>query len=155
MFIPVTLIATAVFAFSSTDTPQAPVYKVEFTLNSGAAGNPQPSLRYIVLAYESHKAMAQVINAVPTGCGSDPLHDISASIELTLHASGDKIAIDGVIDLTSVTGQVNLSSICEPIIGQRKIAFNTRLEPGKPVTLDDDPHGGPTPHVEAVVTKVN
>jgi hypothetical protein len=44
-------------------------------------------------------------------------------------------------------GQVNLSSICEPIIGQRKITFTTTIELGKRTQLQDD--------LEAVVTRVN
>jgi len=156
MYLPVTLIATAVFAFlSAPDSQQAPVYKVEFTLSNGAAGNPQPSQRYSMLVDESRKAVFQAMNGVPTGCNSPRFIDTGANIELALHTSEGKVAIEGVIDLTSITGQVNLSSLCEPIIGQRKIAFHTMLEPGKPATLDDDPHAGPTRHVEAVVTKVN
>lgn len=156
MYVPVTLIATAVLAFASApDAQQAPVYKVEFTVNNDTTGNPQPSQRYSMLVDESRKAVFQAMNGVPTGCGSPQFIDTGAKIELTLHSSEGKVAIEGSIDLTSVTGQVNLSSICEPIIGERKIAFNTTVDLGKPAIIADDPRTVPVRHVEAVVTKVN
>ncbi|HUB81128.1 MAG TPA: hypothetical protein VMB03_20135 [Bryobacteraceae bacterium] len=156
MYVPTSLIAAAIFAFTpASDTPQAPSYKVEFTINDGTAANPQPSRRYSMLVDESRKAAFQALGDVFNNCGSPQSIDTGAKIELTLHSSGDKVAIEGSIDLSSVTGIGNVGSLCEPIIGERKIAFHTKLDLGKPATLDDDPRAGAQRHVEAVVTEVN
>jgi len=40
-----------------------------------------------------------------------------------------------------------VGSLCQPIIGERRIAFSTTVELGKRTRLQDD--------LEAVVTKVN
>jgi hypothetical protein len=138
MNIPAGLIAAVIFAFVSPLQAEEH-YKVEFTIKDG-------SLRYSMPIDELRKAVFQAGSRFADGCGSE-LVETGANIELTAHASDGKVVLDGVIDLTSITGHVYLGSICEPIIGQRKIVFNTAVELGKPARLHDD--------VEAVVTKVN
>jgi hypothetical protein len=136
MNIPAGLAAAAIFALVSPLHAQAR-YKVEFTIKDGG-------LHYSMPIDESRKAVFQAGSRVPDGCGSQFV-DTGANIELTAHASDGKVVLVGVIDLSSITGHVNLSSICEPIIGQRKIVFSTAVELGKRTRLQDD--------VEAVVTK--
>lgn len=148
MYIPVSLIASAILGFlPAPDTQQAPAYKVEFTIGNGTATTPQASKRYSMLVDDSRKAAFQALGDIYTDCGSPQSIDTGAKIELTIHTSEGKVAIDGVIDFTSVTGTVNLASLCEPIIGERKIVFNNAIELGKPITISD--------HIEAVVTKAN
>jgi hypothetical protein len=153
MYIPSGLIAATILAFVSPVHAQER-YKVEFTIKDDTGGKPQPSLHYSMLVEESRKAVFQAGSRVADGCSSQ-LVDTGADIELTAHTSDGKVAIEGAIDLTSITGHVNLSSICEPIIGQRKIVFNTAVELGKPTLILDDPKALPLRQVEAVVTKVN
>src|ERR1035438_4236361 len=138
MNIPAGLIAAVIFAFVSPLQAEEH-YKVEFTIKDG-------SLRYSMPIDELRKEVFQAGSRFADGCGSE-LVETGANIELTAHASDGKVVLDGVIDLTSITGHVYLGSICEPIIGQRKIVFNTAGELRKPARLHDD--------VEAVVTKVN
>jgi hypothetical protein len=138
MNIPAGLIAAVIFAFVSPVRAQEH-YKVEFTIKDG-------SLRYSMPIDESRKAVFQTGSRGADGCGSQ-LVETGASIGLTAHSSDGKVVLDGVIDLTSVTGHVYVGSLCEPIIGQRRVAFSTTVELGKRTRLQDD--------VEAVVTKVN
>ena len=138
MYIPSGLIAAVILAFASPLRAQEH-YNVVFTTKDGG-------LRYSMPIDESRKAVFQAGSRVAEGCGSQ-LVDTGANIELTAHASDGKVVLDGVIDLTSITGYVYLSSMCQPIIGQRKIAFSTTVELGKRTRLQDD--------LEAVITKVN
>jgi hypothetical protein len=137
MYIPAGLIAAAILAFVSPVQAQEH-YKVEFTIKVG-------SLHYSMPIDESRKAVFQAGSRVDDCCPQ--FVDTGASIELTAHASEGKVLLDGVIDLTSVTGHVYVGSLCQPIIGQRKIAFSTTVELGKRTRLQDD--------LEAVITKVN
>jgi hypothetical protein len=137
MNIPAGLIAAVIFAFVSPLQAQEH-YKVEFNIKDC-------SLRYSMPIDESRKAVFQAGSRVDGCCPQ--LVETGANIELTAHASDAKVVLDGVIDLTSVTGHVYVGSLCEPIIGQRKITFSTTVELGKRTRLQDD--------VEAVVTKVN
>jgi hypothetical protein len=162
MNIPAVLIAAALSASvppaqaqEKKESAAPPVYKVELNIKDGGDAESQPSLHFSMLIEESRKSVFQATSRGPSGCGSQ-LVDTGANIELTAHGSdGGKIVLDGSVDLTSVTGQVNLSSLCEPIIGERKLAFRTTVELGKTATLPDEPGALPTRRVEAVVTRVN
>jgi hypothetical protein len=88
--------------------------------------------------------------------------------------------LHGNINLTSITGQVNLSAVSQPIIGQRRMAFNTTVELGSPTVIIGDRNASaakpiplnraevlssalsgtpltqaPTRQLEATVTRVN
>jgi hypothetical protein len=162
MNIPAVLIAATLVASvphsqaqEKKESAAPPVYKVELNIKDGGDAESQPSQHFSMLIDESRKSVFQARSRVLDGCGPQ-LVDTGANIELTAHGSdGGKIALDGTIDLTSITGHVNLSSLCEPIIGERKLVFQTSVELGKTATLRDEPGALATRRIEAVVTKVN
>jgi hypothetical protein len=152
------------------------VYKVEFDIRGGSDGEAHPSQHFSMLIDESRKGVFQAANRVPVATGSPQYVDVGVNIKCTVHESDGKAALLGDIELTSITGHVNLSAISEPIIGQRKIAFNTTVELGTPAVIIDDRNAlaatlgkdtsasgipakplatAATHQVEATVTKVN
>jgi general secretion pathway protein D len=58
--------------------------------------------------------------------------DVGVNVEITphVHDNGD-VSLHVSLDISSVTGQVNLGGINEPIIGQRKIEQDIRLHEGE------------------------
>jgi len=115
-----------------------------------------------MLIDESRRAAFQAASRVPIGGGSPEYVDVGTNIELGVHASDGKVTLDGAIELSSITGQVNIGAITEPIIGQRKMAFNTAVVLATPTTIVDDrkasdaiPPTAGMRQVEAVVTRVN
>jgi len=58
--------------------------------------------------------------------------DVGVNVEITphVHENGD-VSLHVSLDISSVTGQVNLGGINEPIIGQRKIEQDIRLHEGE------------------------
>jgi hypothetical protein len=114
------------------------IYKIELNIRDGVEGKPHPSLHYTMLVDESRKAVFQAGSRVPIDSDSARCVDVGVNIELTAHASDGKVTLIGEIELTDITGQVNLSAISEPIVGQRKIAFDTTVELGKPALIVDD-----------------
>ncbi len=187
MQISATLIAAAILALpapvqgqQTKDPGSSSVYKVELNIRDGIEGKPHSSLHYALLVDESRKATFQAASRVPIDSGSPQYVDVGVNLALTVHASDGKVILSGAIELTDITGYINLSSITEPIIGQRKMEFNATVELEKPsVIVDDRPKavqliGSFTPRgiaalgssdrpvaiaamhqVEAVVTKVN
>lgn len=160
MYIPVVLIAAALLEFAPAPTSEAvPVYKVEFNLLDGVEGKSHPSMHYSMLVDESRRAIFQAGNRVPMEGSLPPYVDTGVNIELAVRASEGKVTLDGTIELSSITGYVNLSSLREPIIAQRQMAFHTTVGLATPATIVDDPVASPPPggahQIEAVVTRVN
>ena len=60
------------------------------------------------------------------------------NIECTVHESDGKAVLRGGIELTSLKGYVNLSAISQPIIGQRKVTFNSTVELGTATVIVGD-----------------
>jgi general secretion pathway protein D len=58
--------------------------------------------------------------------------DVGVNVELTpiVHDNGE-VSLHIVLDISNVTGQVNLGGINEPIIGQRKVEQDIRLREGE------------------------
>jgi hypothetical protein len=154
MRIPAALIAATVLvsmlpvhAQESKESRGPAVYKVEFDIREGSDGTTQPSQHYSMLIDESRKGVFQAGNRVPIAPGSPQYADVGVSIECTVHESDGKAALNGGIELTSITGQVNLSALSQPIIGQRRIAFNRIVKLGLPTVIVDDRNALPADHV--------
>jgi hypothetical protein len=168
MHIPAALLAAALLGFfvpvkaQETKAPGAvPLYKVKFNIRGGIDGK-SPALHYSMLIDESRRAAFQATSRVQYDSGSPQYVDVGTNIEVGVHASDGKVMLDGVIELSSITGQVNIGAITEPIVGQRKMAFNTAVVLATPTMIVDDrkASGAVTPNaemrqVEAVVTRVN
>ena len=151
MYTSTALIAATILAFVS-PVETSPVYKVEFTVRDAPGG---PTQRYSMQVDQTRKARFQATNSATTVCASTQFLDTGATIEVNVHPDGDKVALAGTIEITSVTGSVILGGICEPIIGERKVVFDTTAELGKAAQLADDPKAPGTHQIAAVVTKVN
>jgi general secretion pathway protein D len=62
--------------------------------------------------------------------------DIGVNIEATARIhSESEVTVDMLLNITSVTGQVNLGGIQQPIIGQRKIQHSLRIREGEVALL--------------------
>jgi hypothetical protein len=142
-----------------------PVYKVEFNIRDGIAGTPQPSQHYSALVEESRKAVFQAASRVPVDGGQPPYVDVGVNLDFAIRVSDGKVTLEGSVEMSSVTGHI-CTGMCEPIIAQRKVAFNTAVALGTPTVLADDRAAAvaradrslptaPTQRIEAVVTKVN
>jgi hypothetical protein len=114
------------------------VYKVEFDIRDGSDGAIPPSQHFSMLIDESRKGVFQAANRVPVATGSPQYVDVGVNIECTVQESEGKAALRGGIELTSITGQVNLSAISQPIIRQRKSTFNVTVELSSPTVIIDD-----------------
>jgi len=71
--------------------------------------------------------------------------DVGVNVELTARVHSDtEVSMHMLLNITSVTGQVNLGGINQPIIGQRKIEHDIRMREGEAaiigglVTRQDD-----------------
>jgi general secretion pathway protein D len=71
--------------------------------------------------------------------------DVGVNVELTARVHSDtEVSMHMLLNITSVTGQVNLGGINQPIIGQRKIEHDIRMKEGEAaiigglVTRQDD-----------------
>jgi hypothetical protein len=137
MRIPAALIAAtflvSTLAIHAQETPAA--YRVEFDVHN--AGN-QPSQHFSMLVDDSRKGNFQALSRVPIDNGSPQYVDVGANIECTVHESEGKAVLSGSIELTSITGFVNISAISEPIIGQRKWLFHTTVDLATLAVIVDD-----------------
>jgi hypothetical protein len=158
MRIPVALMAATFLGFvlpvhgqERKDSSGPAVYKVEFDIHDGSDGATQPDQHFSMLIDESRKGAFQAANRVPVSTGSPQYVDVGVNIECTVHESDGKAALRGDIELTRITGQVNLSGISQPIVGQRKMAFDVTVALSSPTVITSIP----APHqVQATVTKV-
>jgi len=145
------------------------VYKVEFDI--GNSGEAQRSQHFSMLIDDSRKGIFQATSRVPIATGSPQYVDVGVNIECMVHESAGKVVLHGAIELTSITGYVNLAAISQPIIGQRKMAFNTTVALGMLTVIVDGRNAlvatpvsvhlteplaaDATREVKATVTKVN
>jgi len=114
------------------------VYKVEFDIRDSGDGETQPSRHFSMLIDESRKGVFQAGSRVQVAVTSPQYVDVGANIECMVQESDGKIALQGVIELTSIAGYVSLAAISQPIIGQRKMAFNTTVELATPAVIIND-----------------
>ena len=137
------------------DSTGPAVYKVEFDIRDGSDAS-QPIQHFSMLIDESRRGAFQAANRVSVATGSSQYIDVGVKIECAVHESDGKAALRGDIELTRVTGQVYLSGIFQPIIGQRKLAFDVTALLGSPTVIIDDRNAIAAMHeVQATVTKVN
>ena len=134
---------------------------MEFEVRDGSDGGTQPAQHFSMLIDDSRKGIFQASRRVPTYAGSSQYIDVGANVECTVREADGKALLSASIELTDITGYVNLSAISEPIIRQRKAVFHATVELGTR-TLVMGRVGAVAPvvaasirHVEATVTKLN
>jgi len=128
---------------------------VEFDIRDADGAGARPTRHFSMSIEESRKGSFQASERVPavTGSTGSPSYiDVGVNIECTVQESAGKAALRGELEITSITGTVILGAISQPIIGQRKMTFNSTLALGTPVVIGP---AGPKYHIEATVTKVN
>jgi len=58
--------------------------------------------------------------------------DVGVNVDITPHIhSGQEVTLKMVLEISSVTGTNNIGGISQPVIGQRRIEHETRLEDGE------------------------
>ena len=153
MHLRIALLAAALLGLTDAGSP--PVYKVDLAISSGTVEKPQPTTHYTMLVDESRKAVFQAISRADFGNISPPYVDAGTSIELTVRDAAGKVNLDGVIDVTAITGEVYIGALREPIIAHRKLAFHTDMELEKTTEIRNDHPDYSMRKVEIAVTRVN
>lgn len=124
-----------------------PIPSASFTLLASDSNTKilqKPQLR----ALDNEKATLKIGDRVPVATGSftpgigggsiSPLVntqfqylDVGVNIDITPHIHSDReVTLKMVLEISSVTGQQNIGGISQPVIGQRRIEHETRLEDG-------------------------
>jgi len=120
------LILTTVLGFAQS----RPQYKVDFDVRDGSE-----SQHFTVVVDESGKGALRATRRV--AAGSQDV-EVGTIIQCAVQESGGKAALHGEIELSRVTGQIILGAISQPIIGQRKMAFDVTVELSSPTVIIDD-----------------
>src|SRR5205823_2000492 len=135
---PALLIAAAifpsVFPLHSQERTAPARYQVELDVRSDNDGTGQ---RFTMLVEESRKGVFKSTDRVPLQAGSPDHVDVGVNIECTVHESNGSVTLLADIELSRITGYVIMGAISQPIIGQRKIAFEKSLELGTPTVVAD------------------
>lgn len=66
--------------------------------------------------------------------GRDTIN-VGTSIECDIEESEGRFKLHGNLEISQITGTVNLNGVVQPIVGQRKLAFDKPVEPGKPTLI--------------------
>jgi len=127
-------------------------YKVEFDIYSDE-GNGQKIQHLSVELNESRKGILQAATRIPVAPDSLGYVDAGVKIECAVQESDGKVTLHSDIKLTSITGEVRVSGISQPIIGEKRVTFQRILDPGTRTIVVSPGHA--TPMIEARVTRAN
>jgi hypothetical protein len=122
-----------------------PQYKVEIDVRDGSENQ-----HFTVTVDDTGKGALRATKRIAAGSPSQDV-EVGAIINCAVQESGGKAALRGEIEFSRITGVVNLGAISQPIIGQRKLAFDATVEFSKPAVVIDDQKN----EVKATVTKAN
>jgi hypothetical protein len=111
---------------------QTQVYRLELEIRDARGTTEKPVQRFTMVIDNVRKGVFHAENRVAAG---ENTVDVGTKIECAVRQSGDQVALDGVIELSEVTGTVNLGRISEPIIGQAKFTFRKTVEMGRPTVI--------------------
>jgi hypothetical protein len=144
------VILTTVFG-SALYAQASPRYKVEFQIRDRSEGATEPVQHFTLTIDETGKGTLRATKRVAAGTPSQDV-EVGAIIQCGVQESGGKAAVHGEIELSRITGVAVLGAISQPIIGQRKLAFDVTVSLSTPTIVVDD---GKTNEVQATVTKAN
>ena len=118
-------------AYAQSATPA--VYKVQLELKSSTGTASEPSMHFALLVQQSRPGIFKAVDAIPVE-GNPALStiDVGTSIECTIDESDGKLRLHGSLEVSKVTGSADSGGIAQPIIGQRRLTFDTLVEPGAP-----------------------
>jgi hypothetical protein len=135
-------------------TADAPaVYRLEFDVRDASEASAQPRRHYAMVVDESRKGIFQAGNRIPQAASAPegPYYDVGTTLECVVRTEGDKVEVQGTIELSEMGGTVNINGISEPLIGQMKMAFHQSVAPGVAVQI----FAAGKYQVEATVTRVD
>ncbi len=135
----------------TTDAPAT--YRLEIDIRDTTPASSQPRRHYSLVVDESRNGIFQAANRVPQAASAPegPYYDIGTKLECMVHPAGDKVELQGTIELSEMGGTVSIGRITEPIIGQMKMAFHQSVAPGVAVQI----YAAGRLQVEATVTRLD
>jgi len=149
----------------------SPLYKVEINYRDGNEAGATTDRRYTMLLVESRRAVFKAGSRNPVVTESAHPQagntvastqftylDVGVNIDCLLQAVGAKVAIEGSLDLSNITGDTSpATGIRNPVVRQTKLSMDAVVELGKPTVLAaiDDPLTARKLQVEATITKAN
>jgi hypothetical protein len=126
-----TLLGSALYAQAR------PQYKVEFDIRDRSEGVREPDQHFTVAVDETGNGSLRATKKVAVGSPSQDV-EVGAIVQCAVQESGGKAALHGDIELSQITGVVSTGAISQPIIGQRKLAFDVTVELSSPTVIIDD-----------------
>ena len=149
----------------------SPLYKVEINFRDGNETGATTDRRYTMLVMDSRRTVfktgsknpAVTETAQPQGGTSVASTqftyiDVGVNIDCLLQAVGAKVAMQGSLDLSNITGDTTpVQGVRNPVIRQTKLNVDAVVELGKPTVLAsiDDPLTSRKLQVEATITRAN
>jgi hypothetical protein len=127
----IVLAGGALSAFAQSVAPT--VYKVQLELKPDAGTSSQPNMRFALLVQQSRQSVFKAVDAVQVeGTPASSTIDVGTTITCTIDEADGKLRLHGNLEISKVTGSADLGGVAQPIIGQRKLKFDTVVEPGTP-----------------------
>jgi hypothetical protein len=114
----------------------AAVYKVQLELQPDAGASNRTIKRFTLLVQPARTSIFKAIDSIPmeAGTGSNTI-DVGTSVECGIEESEGRFKLHGNLEISQITGTVNLNGVAQPIVGQRKLAFHQTVESGKPTLI--------------------
>jgi len=147
-----------------------PLYRVEINFRDGNEAGATTDRRYTMLAMDSRRTVfkagsknpAVTETAQPQGNSVASTQftyvDVGVNIDCLLQAVGAKVAMQGSLDISNITGDTSpVAGVRNPVIRQTKLNVDAVVELGKPTVLAsiDDPLTSRKLQVEATITRAN
>ena len=149
----------------------SPIYKVEINFRDGNEAGATTDRRYTLLAMESRRTVFKAGSKNPAVTETTQQQagnavastqftylDVGVNIDCLVQALGAKVAMQGSLDLSNITGETTpVTGVRNPVIRQTKLSVDAVVELGKPTVLAsiDDPLTSRKLQVEATITKAN
>ena len=117
-------------AEGSTSAAAGPIYEVRLEVRQDSGTTAQPPRHYTLRIDPLHKGVFEVGNRDPASSV-----EVGAKIECALTGSEEQIRLKGSISLGQIVETRSMGSRSEPIVAQRKLAFEKTVELGAPVMI--------------------
>jgi hypothetical protein len=130
------LLFSCALSIHAQQTTSSVGYKVQLDLQPDTVAKNQPTQHFTLFVQQSRAGILKAIDSVPveTNAATTTI-DVGVSIECTVQESEGKLKLQGNLDVSRITGNVNLGAIAQPIIVQRKLVFDTALQLGAPTQV--------------------
>lgn len=171
-FIAAAALCTVAFPAGAQDQkPGPPFYQMRFAIHDNSDPAVSGVRNYTMIVASNRKGVFSVGDRVPIAtasyepgnAGNGPSTqftyiDVGVNIECLVSQAGGKLALQGVINMTTLERRESRPSAGNPnpMIGQTRLNLDTSVNEGKPtiVAAIDDPLNARKVEVEATVTKL-